>query len=203
MKLLSALFDEINPFPNVFNDIITINETTDLSIGDALILWGGEDIGTLLYDQRPNKHCYRAKPSGRDYLEYKLIREAVKLHMPIIGICRGAQMLSIAAGGKLMQHIDNHSQHHNITLHDEEDTIIRTNSTHHQMMMPPKNAVILASASGTTGVDEHNTHCDITQVPEVVLFPTMRALGIQYHPEWTNCPREAVSYSERKLKEIL
>lgn len=203
MKLLSALFEEINPFPNLFDSIHRIEHPKQLEKGNVLVIWGGEDIGTLMYNQRPNKYCYRAKPTGRDYTESLLILEAAKKNIPIIGVCRGAQLACVVAGGSLMQHIDHHCGDHAVTLLDEDGSVIHTNSTHHQMMMPNKEAEILAVASDTTGVDQHNERVHIPVVPEVVYFPKINALGIQGHPEYTSCPPEFMNYLERKIKEKL
>jgi gamma-glutamyl-gamma-aminobutyrate hydrolase PuuD len=195
-------FETKDPF-GIFEEVVHITHKNQLKTDGVLILWGGEDIGTKLYNEEPNKWVSNEYPSKRDLFEIELITEAISKGIPIIGICRGAQLLCVSAGGKLMQHINNHNGTHKVTLHDEGGSVIACNSAHHQMMIPNKSAKILASATETTGNDQYNTYSVIDEVPEVVYFPLIKALGIQAHPEWNNCPRDFVAYCTRKIKEYL
>lgn len=202
MKLLTPkTYGACDPF-NMFDGIEYINNANDIRDG-CLILWGGEDIGTSIYDQKPNRFCHQYKASERDKREMEYIAKAIYYDMPIIGICRGAQLLCAVAGGKLAQHIEGHGRSHLVTLHDEEDTVIMCNSSHHQMMLPPTGAVVLASSEATHGVGENNEAVVHKRVNEVVYFPALRALGIQPHPEWDNCPQDFIDYCKRKIQEYL
>ena len=202
MKLFNPDFYEPNPWQHKFKDMFFTNPK-DMHKADALILWGGEDICPFLYNQKPNMYCYSQHISKRDVLEKQYVETAVDLGIPIIAICRGAQLVCALAGGTLAQHIHKHGRSHHITLHDEGDEVIQCNSSHHQMMLPSSGAVVLASAEGTDGVDEHNEFIKYDKVNEVVWFPSINALGIQPHPEWQNSPKEFNDYIERKLKEYI
>ena len=202
MILYNPDFDETNPWPNLFTEI-KLTDIRQLNKGGVLILWGGDDICPKLYGQRANAYCYSKVPSQRDINEVKLIETAINNEVPIIGICRGAQLVCAMAGGSLAQHIDGHGRSHKLTLHDEGDVEISCNSSHHQMMIPPSSAKILASAISCNGVGEFNEHVKYEQVNEVVWFPSINALGIQPHPEWSNSPKEFNSYIERKIKEYI
>ncbi len=191
----------LDPF-GLFN-VVYINKPEDMDKSGVLILWGGADIGTSLYGEKPNSQCFTRDPSRRDLAEIALIKHAVKLDIPIIGVCRGAQLACVMAGGKLVQHIDNHGVGHTVTLHDEDDVKIRCNSSHHQMMLPPSSAKILATSDSTTGLGEYNKALHIDRVNEVVYFPSINALGIQPHPEWQSSPIEFNDYCTRKIKEYL
>ena len=70
---------------------------------DGLIVGGGDDISADLYDGEIKLES-RIDPQ-RDALEKRLIEEATALNRPILGICRGAQMLNITRGGALHQDI--------------------------------------------------------------------------------------------------
>lgn len=202
MILYSASYNEKDPF-ELFNSTTFVTNRTQLKKDGCLILWGGEDVGTELYGEKPNKYCFSKAPSARDKRELELISAAITLDIPIIGICRGAQLLCVAAGGKLAQHIDNHGGTHEVTLLDEAGTVIKANSSHHQMMLPPDSAKVLAVSDETTGLDQYNRAVVHKVVNEVVYFPSVRGLGIQPHPEWSNCPRDFVDYCVRKIKEYL
>lgn len=196
-------FTKIDPF-NMFEEEKHVKNFKDLADGDVLILWGGEDISPSLYGEKANNRVFASQnPSARDEREIAWIKEAIRRNIPIIGICRGAQLLCVVTGGKLMQHIDGHGIGHTVTLHDEEGKIVSCNSSHHQMMIPTDKQVILATSVGTTCIGENNVTGRVDRVNEVVWFPGIDALGIQPHPEWSGCPKEFVEYCKRKIVEYL
>lgn len=73
----------------------------DLDAVDGMIIGGGDDISPELYGMTL-KATARLDPA-RDALEHGLATEALARNIPVLGICRGAQMLNIAAGGSLHQ----------------------------------------------------------------------------------------------------
>lgn len=193
---------ENNPFLG-FKKTMLVEKQADIKKDGCLLLWGGEDIAPSIYGEKPNKYVYVKSPSDRDTFEMSLILHCIKNNIPMIGICRGAQLLCAVAGGKLAQHIEGHGRSHAVTLHDEGDVEIYCNSSHHQMMLPPSSAVVLASAKGTTGLNQHNEAVKHERVNEVVWFPSINALGIQPHPEWSNCSQDFIDYCNRKIKQYI
>ena len=80
-----------------------------------LVLWGGVDINPERYGQRALS--YTQQPNNyRDQEEFAAVYKAVKDGTPIIGICRGAQLLCIANGGTLYQHSAPHKHNHSIKV---------------------------------------------------------------------------------------
>lgn len=71
---------------------------------DALILCGGPDLDPTLYGQRPVPATTAVTP-GRDAAELALLRAALQLELPVLGICRGMQLINVAHGGSLVQHL--------------------------------------------------------------------------------------------------
>ncbi|HSC28811.1 MAG TPA: gamma-glutamyl-gamma-aminobutyrate hydrolase family protein [Vicinamibacterales bacterium] len=71
---------------------------------DALLLTGGGDVDPVLYGAERHPSTEDAEP-GRDELEIDLARRAMAADLPILAICRGAQVLNVASGGTLLQHI--------------------------------------------------------------------------------------------------
>lgn len=71
---------------------------------EGLLLSGGPDLAPAAYDQRPHVELGSTEPR-LDAFEYAVVREALKLELPILGICRGAQALNVACGGTLHQHL--------------------------------------------------------------------------------------------------
>jgi putative glutamine amidotransferase len=71
---------------------------------DGLLLAGGGDVDPSRYGAARHPALDRVDPD-RDELEVELARAAVRLGMPVLGICRGMQLLSVAYGGTLVQHL--------------------------------------------------------------------------------------------------
>lgn len=81
---------------------IRTNGTTDPGNVDGLIIGGGTDILPVRYSSQPDP-LYKYDPQ-RDEMEISLLETADKLGIPVLGICRGAQMLNVYRGGSL--HMD-------------------------------------------------------------------------------------------------
>jgi hypothetical protein len=117
-------------------------------------------------------------------------------------------------GGRLIQHVTNHSGYHTITLNDGKH--LKVNSTHHQMMypyeLPEEDYRIIAHAEGLsgmylngddTGFIDDSTGEPIKSIdePEIVFYPNTSALCIQSHPEMQGYPEETLNYLKTLLEE--
>lgn len=71
---------------------------------DGIVFTGGEDISPLLFGQEPIKETHKIS-YNRDRMEVKLFQLAYKKEIPILGICRGIQLINVALGGDLYQDI--------------------------------------------------------------------------------------------------
>lgn len=71
---------------------------------DGLVLTGGGDIDPTIYGERRHPSVADAEP-GRDAFEIELAKRALDADLPTLAICRGAQVLNVAAGGTLVQDI--------------------------------------------------------------------------------------------------
>src|SRR5690606_3088322 len=67
---------------------------------DGLLVSGGPDVDPLLYNEQPHQQLGYVTPD-RDVSELLLIGRALERDIPLLAICRGAQMLNVAAGGSL------------------------------------------------------------------------------------------------------
>lgn len=79
-----------------------VEETLDAL--DGLILAGGEDIDPSQYGQQPHPETFGVRPD-RDRAELALLRAAIERDMPVLGICRGSQVINVGLGGDLHQHL--------------------------------------------------------------------------------------------------
>ncbi|MFC5187573.1 gamma-glutamyl-gamma-aminobutyrate hydrolase family protein [Actinomadura harenae] len=71
---------------------------------DGLVLAGGSDVDPELYGAEPHPETGAPQPA-RDRFELALVRAAIDADLPFLGICRGLQMLNVARGGGLVQHL--------------------------------------------------------------------------------------------------
>jgi gamma-glutamyl-gamma-aminobutyrate hydrolase PuuD len=79
-----------------------IDETLDAL--DALIFSGGADLDPDLYGQEPHPETVGVR-EDRDRAELALLEAALERDMPVLAICRGSQVLNVARGGDLVQHL--------------------------------------------------------------------------------------------------
>lgn len=171
-------FRQFGPYSHDLS--LLFEKPEDISL---VVFTGGADISPSLYNHTPSSLTF-CTPK-RDIYELVAFRHALKLKMPIAGICRGAQFLCAMAGGSLYQHVSGHDKSHMMETFDGR--IINVTSTHHQMQNPPKDAVVLGWS--------HRPLSDIfvvagdEEVPppakeyECVYYPNINAVGMQYHPE--------------------
>lgn len=151
---------------------------------DGLILCGGNDIDPKYYNE---KICGSVNiDSNRDECEFELVKLFTKQKKPIMGICRGCQLLNVAFGGTLYQDIPNANEHcsfsdydilHKTTarkdcfLYDMYGPQFYINSFHHQAIKTlGKDFDIISTAFDGVTV-------------EGILHNKLPVFGVQWHPE--------------------
>lgn len=183
-------------------DILWSKDADKVSL---VVFTGGTDVNPELYGEK--RHPRTDNPhKARDEHEVKCFKRALELGIPKVGICRGSQFLCVMAGGKLVQDVTNHGGYHGMKTHDGKT--IQCNSTHHQMQRPPAGANILAMADPRRSKHYLNGDgADIgDEMPgdvEVVYYPNINALSVQYHPEWLDKDHECVLYYQQVVAEFL
>lgn len=208
MKVLySALYnDSCHPFDQLCANTDVVLDPEELKERDsALIIWGGADINPAYYGHPMHSTTH---PGGaRDRSEWSLMQRAIELGIPIIGVCRGAQMACAAAGGYLIQDVNGHIGPHDVTTYDGET--FRVNSIHHQMMcgLEKVDHELVAhsgrlSSRGYYGYrdDELFFPPEGWVEPEFVYFKKIRAYAIQWHPEMMDASRPATQYILNYIK---
>jgi putative glutamine amidotransferase len=153
---------------------------------DGVCVSGGDDIDPTLYGE-PDQGCETVSPD-RDALEIALVRRARERDLPILGICRGFQMLNVAFGGSLVQHVEGHRPAdvegvvaHRVSVADGSRLAAATtaaahvvNSRHHQAITLERLAPgLVATAMVGDLVEAFESRADRWVV------------GVQWHPERT------------------
>lgn len=197
----------VAPFDQVYDEEVRITQLEDVAKCDAVVIWGGADISPTLYGERPTKNCCATELlSRRDEIEAAVVKEAVKLNIPVIGVCRGAQLLCALAGGKLVQDVHHHCETHGITTDDGRS--IKTSSVHHQMMYPfnmdASKYKMIAWADRALSANHYEGVSMAPPVePEIIYFPELKGLAIQGHPEFMDESCEFVKYSNELVRQYL
>jgi hypothetical protein len=172
--------------------------TMKMKEADLVCFNGGADINPGLYGE--TKHPLTSFQSGRDAVEIACYNFAVANRIPMVGICRGAQLLNVMCGGTLWQHVDGHAGN----PHEVVDIITKkrfiTSSLHHQMMRPGKDATIIGVSFEATKKERMGRNNTLKLIvvngkkgiensdPEVVYYDKQRCLCFQGHPEFTGTP---------------
>lgn len=159
---------------------------------DGLILAGGADIDPASYGAELHSETNGTVPE-RDRVEIELTRRALQRDMPVLGICRGMQLINVAMGGTLRQHVpelvghDDHRRRpgsfvgsdHDVRLHPGSlaarsagEILHGTKSHHHQGVEVVGEGLVVTGLSA------------LDKLPEAIEAPACRfVLGVQWHPE--------------------
>lgn len=191
---------------NAFGKANLVRTVNDLPKNTHLVvLWGGTDISPMIYGEKNVASETTDEPTPRDLREIEIIEHARIRGIPILGICRGAQLLCAVDGGSLWQHVNMHAgPSHAVVLDDGSSWL--TNSAHHQMMRPGDNAVVVGVADEVYSpfkVSEEGEVRDVEPEVEIAYFPRLNALGIQGHPEWLNENHDLRKLTRKLCKEYL
>ena len=163
-----------------------------LALIDGLLLAGGADIDPSSYGEERHPETVETVPE-RDAFEIALTRAAIAADVPVLGICRGMQLINVACGGTLLQHLPEHFGHeehrrvvgsfdgaeHDVELTEGSlaalaagEVAHATKSHHHQGVARLGEGLVV---SGFSTMDE---------LPEAIESPDRRfLLGVQWHPE--------------------
>jgi putative glutamine amidotransferase len=150
---------------------------------DAVVIAGGPDVEPARYGATPDARTGPPAPE-RDAWELALIEAALSSGIPLLGVCRGMQLLNVARGGTLVQHLDGHTSgtagtfgahavkpvpgtRYGDLVPEESDVPV-----HHHQSVDRLGAGLTASAFASDGT-----------VEAIELDGPQWTLGVQWHPE--------------------
>ena len=163
-----------------------------LDLVDGLIVTGGADVDPARYGAR--RHAETATAfAERDAFELALTRRALARELPFLGVCRGMQLLNVACGGTLRQHLPDdigHAEHRRVIGSFED--------ADHDVRLAPGSQAARAAGEEVHATKSHH-HQGVAQLgdglevtgwavmddlPEAIEAPGLPfALGVQWHPE--------------------
>lgn len=165
---------------------ISVRHPNDLVELEGFIISGGDDIHPSLYGEEGMPKADYDQP--RDELEQRVIRHALNNSLPMLGICRGYQLINVSLGGKLHSDIRKmRSKTSNFgtilprkTAVANGDTLLsrtvssnrfRINSLHHQAVEQPGKGLSVVAK-------------DLDDFSQATECPERHILGVQWHPEY-------------------
>ena len=156
---------------------------------DALLLAGGRDIDPLTYGAVADPAVGETSPE-RDRFELALVSAALERNMPVLGVCRGMEMLNVACGGTLVQHLTGEL----LERHRHTPGVF----SDHSVELSPDSLARRAAGTSSLSVRSHHHQaidelgeglavsgrCPEDELVEAVELPEKRfVLGVLWHPE--------------------
>ena len=174
-----------NAFAALGAALIPVDAQSDPDAFDGMVLPGGADVDPVFY-HRENIACGTLEPE-LDRLQLGALERFVQSGKPVLGICRGHQVLNVFFGGTLIQHLPVSIRHargegeHTDKVHDSRalpgsflaalyGESFAVNSSHHQAVEQPGEGLELVQWSDDG-------------VPEAMFHRTLPVWGVQWHPE--------------------
>jgi putative glutamine amidotransferase len=159
---------------------------------DGLMLAGGADIDPDVYGAEPHPETIGSVPE-RDAFEVALVRRALERDMPVLGICRGMQVMNIACGGTLHQHLPE------LVGHEDHRRVLGSfDGADHDVRLAPGSLAARAAGEELHATKSHHHQgvdrvgdglvvtgrAELDELPEALEAEGSRfALGVQWHPE--------------------
>lgn len=172
--------------------LVTLN-LGEIAGCDALILPGGGDITPAFFGER--NHASRNIDTELDVLQLQAFDLCLKNQKPVLGICKGMQIVNVGLGGTVIQdlptadfHRYNNGDQYHATVIEQDSWLGRlcggsasVNSAHHQSIGRPGQGLKVIQ------------YCTLDRCPEAMAHENLPLLGVQWHPERLDPERSTLS----------
>ena len=168
------------------DDVVAESPDELLDMIDALILAGGSDIDPASYGAKPHPETRGTRPE-RDRFELALGTRALERDMPVLGICRGMEMLNVIQGGTLNQHLADLELHrHTPGVFTDHRVRLEPGSLAERVVGAERTEVKSAHHQGLEELSEGvvtSGYADDGVVEAIELPGRSFAVGVLWHPE--------------------
>jgi putative glutamine amidotransferase len=167
------------------DDAVAENPDELLGMLDGLILAGGSDIDPASYGAKPHPETKNTWPE-RDRFEIALGTRALERDLPLLGICRGMEMLNVIQGGTLNQHLGLELHRHTPGAFTDHRVELEPGSLAARVVGADRTEVKSAHHQGVEEIGEGvvvTGHADDGVVEAIELPDRSYAVGVLWHPE--------------------
>lgn len=173
---------------------------TEMKTLDGVLLPGGGDLNPRLYGQDPDESLYDVNPE-QDHLDMDVARATIDAGLPLLGVCRGHQLLNVLYGGTLIQDMEPSAVTHNgLDPHDPgasewawHDVLLTAGSKTAALYGSPEGTTIKIASGHHQAVARVGEGLRVTAIAddgtvEALEDPSRWVVSVQWHPEASQLP---------------
>ncbi len=172
---------------------------------DAVVILGGEDVDPQFYGGPPQYRDAGRHEPGADAAQIAVVRDALATGRPLLGICRGHQLLNVALGGTLIQHLPTVMRHRGPGSGDASYTGTQVAVDRFTGLEQDVNAAELPLCSHHQAIDKLGRGLRVAAraqdgVIEAIVHTSAPLTGVQWHPEHPSVSLTQLTLLLRRLE---